>query len=550
MRAHKEWTPAEGIDLEPNAEVACRELVRSIAITAGPGAGKTELLAQRADFLLRTNNCPYPKRILAISFKTDAAANLADRVHKRVAPDLAGRLDSHTFHAFALRLIQRFRPVLIGNNELDPGFTVGDERIPRSQITYKDMVPLAVDILNRSPLVRAGLRSTYSHVFLDEFQDCTRDQYALIRTAFHGTDVRITAVGDTKQRIMGWAGALERIFETLAHDFDALPLNLYQNRRAAPRLRRMQNRMIAVMDPSAALSEASLTGDGGQIEVFHSRDEDEEASQITGWIRHLIAEGVPETEIAVLYGKQPEHYGHALFDALNAADISCRNDQQLQDLTVQPLTKLLLSYLQLLIDDRSPASYIRINRSQLFSIHGETNKVRLRSQWEDFIKDMRKGVGGDITALSDQSMLEELTRGFLGFFGAGAISTLHPEYESATRVNHLVAQLIERVLELIAGGSPVAEALCRFLDEPGVRVMSIHKSKGLEFAAVAVPAVEHEMFWSDLASERASFFVAISRAKRHLLLTHTDSRSRPPKLASRWSNQRTPHREFLSYACG
>lgn len=548
MRSHREWAPADGIVLEPNAEIACRELVRSTAITAGPGAGKTELLAQRADFLLRTNNCPYPKRILAISFKADAAANLADRVHKRVASDLAGRLDSHTFHAFALRLIQRFRPILNGDNQLDPGFTVGDERIPRLQITYKDMVPLAVDILNYSTLVRAGLRNTYSHVFLDEFQDCTREQYALIRTAFHGTDVQITAVGDTKQRIMGWAGALERIFETLAEDFDARSLNLYQNRRAAPRLRRMQNRMIAIMDSGAALAEESLTGDGGQIDVCHSRDQGEEASQITGWIQNLIAEGVPETEIAVLYSKQPEHYGDSLFRALNDADIPYRNDQQLQDLAVQPLTKLLLSYLQLLVNDRSPTSYIRINRSQLFSVHEESDQIRLRTQWEHFIKDKRRGIRGDVTALSDQGTLEKLMRDFLEFFGAGAISTLHPEYESATRVGDLVVQVIERVLELVTAGSSVVEALRRFLDEPGVRIMSIHKSKGLEFSAVAVPAVEREMFWSDPAGERASFFVAISRARKYLLLTHADFRSRPPKLRTRWSNHRTAHHEFLSYA--
>ena len=88
--------------------IPCREQERSVAVTAGPGSGKTELLAQRADFLLRTNICPYPRRILAISFKTDAAANLGARVRERVPPDLASRLDSQTFHSFALRLIRRF----------------------------------------------------------------------------------------------------------------------------------------------------------------------------------------------------------------------------------------------------------------------------------------------------------------------------------------------------------------------------------------------------------------------------------------------------------
>ena len=200
----EQWTPGGGITLEPNAETACREQHRSVAVTAGPGTGKTELLAQRADFLLRTNICSYPRRILAISFKVDAAANLGARVRERVPPDLASRLDSQTFHGFAYRLIRRFRPVLTGRDQLDPNFTVGNQRVSRTQITFDDFVPLATGILEQSPLVLAGLRATYSHVFLDEFQDCTANQYALVRQAFLGTDITLTAVGDTKQRIMGW----------------------------------------------------------------------------------------------------------------------------------------------------------------------------------------------------------------------------------------------------------------------------------------------------------------------------------------------------------
>ena len=77
------WRPSDGLKLEPNALAAARETVRSLALTAGPGAGKTEMLAQRADFLLRTGACRYPQRVLAISFKVDASRNLKDRVRKR-----------------------------------------------------------------------------------------------------------------------------------------------------------------------------------------------------------------------------------------------------------------------------------------------------------------------------------------------------------------------------------------------------------------------------------------------------------------------------------
>jgi superfamily I DNA/RNA helicase len=119
MISPDKWRPADGLTLEPNALRAAREPVHNLGLTAGPGAGKTEVLAQRADFLLRTGLCPYPQRILAISFKVDASRNLKERVKRRCGTEFASRFDSHTFHAFAKRLIDRFRPILTGQDALD-----------------------------------------------------------------------------------------------------------------------------------------------------------------------------------------------------------------------------------------------------------------------------------------------------------------------------------------------------------------------------------------------------------------------------------------------
>jgi superfamily I DNA/RNA helicase len=113
-----DWTPAGDLRLEPNARVAVLEEEQSLALTAGPGAGKTEMLAQKADYLLRTGGCRYPERILAIAFKVDASANLRQRVQLRCGKDLAERFDSLTFHGFAKRLIDRFRPLLTGRDAL------------------------------------------------------------------------------------------------------------------------------------------------------------------------------------------------------------------------------------------------------------------------------------------------------------------------------------------------------------------------------------------------------------------------------------------------
>lgn len=102
-----EWRPIGVEDLELQA----LEVVRSTthcSVIAGPGSGKTELLAQRACYLLQTGLCPSPRRILAISFKKDAAKNLRDRVSRRCRREDALRFDSLTFDAFSKGLLDRF----------------------------------------------------------------------------------------------------------------------------------------------------------------------------------------------------------------------------------------------------------------------------------------------------------------------------------------------------------------------------------------------------------------------------------------------------------
>src|SRR6185437_1775796 len=101
------WRPL-GLVLEPAADLVLRS-TRNQFVAAGPGAGKTELLAQRAAYLLQTRLCPIPRRILAISFKRDAANNLRERVKMRCGIELARRFESYTFDAFAKGLLDRFR---------------------------------------------------------------------------------------------------------------------------------------------------------------------------------------------------------------------------------------------------------------------------------------------------------------------------------------------------------------------------------------------------------------------------------------------------------
>lgn len=544
-----QWKPSDGLTLEPNALVATNELDQNLALTAGPGAGKTEILAQRADFLLRTGTCLFPKRILAISFKVDASQNLKTRVRKRCGYELAARFDSYTFHAFSKRIIDRFRLVLQGQDALDQDYSIGPQRIHKRSITFDDMVPLAVTIVESSPIVRKAIRQTYSHVFLDEFQDCTNVQYSLIKACFGGSRAKLTAVGDTKQRIMGWAGALEGIFQTYADDFHALPLNLYQNFRAKPRLRRMQNAMVRVMDQPAALDEADIPGDEGKIKILRFDDDNLEAVQLADDMQNWIDnESIEPSEIAVLVSKQQRLYCQKLQVKLKERGIPFREEDSLQNLASEPVTCLIVDFLLIATGTRQPGPYRRLLDLIVFN-HGfdEEREYQMRSQWDRFVVDISRRISiGDID-LSCKDDLANVVEKLISIVGRDAVVALSPNYAQGQRLQQLIADTVNKTHDLLKYGDDTEVALATFSGDEAVRIMSIHKSKGLEFDTVVVLGVEEEIFWSEAEAERSAYFVGISRAKRQLLLTVCEQRERPDG-ASFWKSVRNEHDEFIKYA--
>jgi superfamily I DNA/RNA helicase len=548
MISPQNWRPAGHLKLEPNALIAAREILQSLALTAGPGAGKTEVLAQRADFLLRTGMCRYPQRILAVSFKVDASRNLKERVRERCGSELASRLDSHTFHGFAKRLIDRFRPVLTGQDTLLPGYTIGTVRYQGSQITFEDLVPLAIQILKDSEIACNAVRQTYSHVFLDEFQDCTNEQYKLVRTAFYGTNIPITAVGDTKQRIMSWAGALEGVFQTFAHDFAAKPLNLYQNFRSQLRLRRMQNAMVKKMDPPAAVQDVELMGPGGSVEVLKFADSQKEAEYLAETIYRWISEDrISPSEVAVLISRQPDLYADHLMAEFAKRNIPFRNEQNLQDLSVEPAARLIIDFLTVILSERSPDAFSRLTNLLLANETDEDVAYDLRAKWYRLLDELREQTQSGMLDVSNIVALREAANEFLQLFGRSSLTALSADYERGAHLDDVINLTYVRLEELLRLDAPLS-ALLRFSEDSAVRIMTIHKSKGLEFDTVVILGIENQTFWGKANEERSAFFVGISRAKRRLWLTVVNNRPTPEGFRGRWSEERSPHQDFIGYA--
>ena len=148
------WLPCDGITLEEAANTAVRCSDRHVLVIAGPGAGKTELLAQKAAFLFQTNRCRNPQKILAISFKTDAAENLKERVDQRCGAEIKGRFVSMTYDAFAKSILDHFMYALPESLRPLPDYLVNDNDTIDAAFRY-------IGYRNPDGLSPSRLRSAY-----------------------------------------------------------------------------------------------------------------------------------------------------------------------------------------------------------------------------------------------------------------------------------------------------------------------------------------------------------------------------------------------------
>lgn len=591
-----EWKPAELTALEPAAEKAIRSR-NNTAVIAGPGAGKTELLAQRAGYLLQTGICAAPRRILAISFKRDAAKNLRERVERRYGALLSQRFDSYTFDAFAKGLLDRFReavlpawrptgdyeislmtereierflvtlnpPAEVGTNtelraigadqflkqyflsrplaqwdasvETDAGTWAAGEMwryrlhgVRPSRLSFMMISRLAELLIASNAQIRRALRATYSHVFLDEFQDTTQVQYDVVKAAFHGTDVVLTAVGDHKQRIMGWAGALPNAFEPFVKDFGAEVLRPTTNYRSAPELVRIQQHLAKALDPDGepSVSHDQNPEDAGDCSVFLYETQEAEAGHLARRIAGFINdERLSPRDICVIVKRNPEIYTASLVPELAGLGIKARVEADLQDLLAEPLTHLLLVFMRVAVGEQA-----RTGWSEAFDVLGEMRGLgdvdrkilALESELLGFRRHTRRVLESEIDSAE---ALRRLAVEIVAFAGRGEFMLQHPQYRQGDYFDTTVAKFAEFLWKSYESMGNWHEAIDDFEGVDSIPIMTIHKSKGLEYHTVIFLGLEDSAFWSfrtQNEEDKRAFFVAFSRAKKRVLFTFSAQR--------------------------
>lgn len=588
----EDWRPQGVADLEPGAWQALRETYRSVCLTAGAGAGKTEFLAQKAAYLLQTGICPQPKRILAISFKRDAAQTLKARVGKRCPTDQARRFNSLTFDAFTKNMLDRFRAAIpqpfrppadyeIGfprRIDLEDFLTRHDRRaigpqtlekaiaraplpfdaggispewrellsaywqeqyeLPAGAVLSFAMINRLVDyLLRENPAVRRALQLTYPFVFLDEFQDTTYAQYDLVKTAFHGSDAVFTAVGDDKQRIMGWAGAMGSAFQEFAADFNAVNLALRFNWRSHADLVAIQQVIAQRIDPNVedveARGERAIDGQVAALWRFDTRAQ--EAQQIATWIANEVGHGrVKAHDCAILVRMRADDVEVELAEVFAAEGLTIRNlarnvgEIAIQELLAEDLTNIVLPLMRLGTGKRSPGAW---NAAQeelqaLFAIDpgDERAQERLQRNIEEFSSALR-------AAMRDNeptgNSADEMFRIALEFIGADRLRQAFPAYRREADFERVRTGFISLLSECTEAADAWSDALDRFEGIGQVPLMTIHKSKGLEFHTMIFFGLDAQTWWSlspGREEELNSFFVAFTRAMQRAFFAYCRER--------------------------
>lgn len=579
------WRPQGVADLEPRAWEALREIERSVLVTAGAGAGKTEFLAQKAAYLLQTGLCPAPWRILAISFKRDAARNLAERVAMRCTPEQARRFDSLTFDAFTKGLLDRFRKAI-----LDPWVPPADYQIvmPKRD-DYQDFLnrhgfhglnaqqleraiarkplPFPEEQLNRTrataafwqenyhawdetrltfPMInrlvdwllrenddlKRALQYTYPVVFLDEFQDTTHAQFELLNAIFHGGSAKVTAVGDDKQRIMVWAGAMPDAFDQFEEAYTARRISLLSNWRSHEDLVAIQHVIAQCLDPTVELPEARgrRTVDGEVAAVWDFPDADSEREILAAWIAAEIEADVFEPhDVALLVRIYANNVEENLSTAFASRGLRLRNLARevggiaIQDLLGEDLTGLLMPLLRLGASLRSPADWdvSQRNLQYLYGIDPEDNAAheRLQRKMEKFVRELRRTMR--LTELDADSALDlaVMARGFLG---VSSIRQAFPAYNREQDFERAWNGFTTLLAECAGVADSWSSALDEFEGKGQVPLMTIHKSKGLEFHTMIFYGLDNQTWWSLRPNNREDlnvFFVAFTRARQRAFFT-------------------------------
>ncbi|MDB4960839.1 MAG: UvrD/REP helicase [Myxococcales bacterium] len=426
---------------------------------------------------------------------------------------------------------------------------------------------------------RRHLAVRFRHVLVDEFQDTNKVQYDLVRQ-FADATRNLTVVGDDDQSIYAWRGAEPRNLLDFDRDFpDAKVIKLEHNYRSTQTILDAANGIIRKNRDRHEKSLWTDKGGGDPIEVYTAGDERGEAYYIAQSIRRALDDGpTSPSEIAILYRTNAqsrvleEHLRAARVPAKVVGAVSFFERKEIKD---------VVAYLRLLNNPAADSAFERVVNVPARGV-GETTVDRLRAAarttGHGLLDAARFAARGEVAGLGAAARKKlhafvELVDGLVDVIeqGASVAETIiqivdrsglrtkletDGSSESRDRLDNL-AELVttasdfdDESTEASTDEDPSGRgraAIDGFLERIAlssagdqtaseqVVLMTIHVAKGLEWPLVFISGLEDGLFPSlreregtsedaAMEEERRLAYVAITRAREKLVLTHARTR--------------------------
>jgi DNA helicase-2/ATP-dependent DNA helicase PcrA len=432
-------------------------------------------------------------------------------------------------------------------------------------VDFEDLILLVARLL-ATDSEGDKIRRRFDHVLVDEFQDTNATQYRLL-SELAKTHRNLCVVGDDDQSIYSWRGADVRNIRGFRREYpDATIIKLEQNYRSSQRIVKAALGVIVRSADREPKELWTANPEGAPVQVILARDERDEAGLVVEALRQAQAAGTNLREVAVFYRVHAQ--SRVLEESLRAANIPYQiiGGTKFYE---RAEVKDALSYLRILMNPQSDVDLQRIINVPARGI-GQTTVDRLvawaRGQGEPLFESLARVREVDDLGAAAKKKLESFRELLDGLRVAartatpsalleqvlastGYLRALEGEdtAESDARIENLrelVGSVQDYEAEAQAAGeeATLAGLLERVtlvsdvdgLEDAGrVVLMTVHGAKGLEFERVVLTGMEEEMFpykgvdpaeRDELEEERRLAYVAITRARRHLTMTHTQMR--------------------------
>ena len=419
-------------------------------------------------------------------------------------------------------------------------------------LDFDDLLYKTAVLLKTKPEIRLAYQNKFKYIHIDEYQDTNGIQYELARLLV-GPEHNIAVVGDIDQAIYSWRGANIKNIMKFEVDYpEAKVILLEENYRSTKTILAAANEIIKKNIFRKDKNLFTNNEDGDLITLYNAYDEGDEANHVANTARDLIGEGITPEKIAVLYRTNSQ--SRALEESF------LRKGIQYQLLGTRFFerreVKDVISYARAAMNPESLADIKRIINTPVRGIGKVTLLKIMAGQTGDLPSGTKIKVDGFYKLLHDIKNQIETQRPSVAvkyiIEKTGIESALKAENDKeedrvgnirelvtlATRCDDMPGVLgIEKLIEdavLASDQDSLNEKIAKNSGE-GVKLMTVHASKGLEFDYVFITGLEQDLFPSgrssesksgeDSEEERRLFYVAVTRARKKLYLSYANMRT-------------------------